>query len=166
MKKIIIILTLVLCLGLCGCQNGDSGKASEDITLEQDSVRVNNTVISLHDDMADVLEKLGEPVTYSESKSCMYDGYDKVYSFDDLTIITYPDGEKDYISSISSSSVDVENALDIKIGDNKSKVSDVFGADKVEENDICCIYETSDYGVCCYLEGDTVSEIEIYIMTE
>lgn len=166
MKKIIVFLTLVLSWGLCGCQNGASSEDSENIILEQDSMRINGTVISLNDDMAGVLKALGEPITYSESKSCMYDGYDKVYSFDNLTIVTYPDGEKDYISSISSLSAEVENALGIKVGDNKSKMSDVFDADKIDENDICCIYEFSDYGVCCYLEGDTISEIEIYIITE
>lgn len=158
MKKILaLILVTLCCFTLFGCEEDRVG---------EDAVKVNGNLLVLREDVSKALEVLGEPVNYSENKSCLYDGYDKSYEFDGVTIVTYPDGDVDRISSIRYSATDSENAFKINIGDTADRVLIRIGENRVTCNKICYIYENGVNGIAFYLDGDIITEIEIYNIEE
>lgn len=119
MKKMrgIVACSLVLCfLAACGDTNrgapdqgtsqGNNDKSAEGKTafqeqsLKETQIQVGETVISLNEDMAEVQAALGESLDYSQTKSCLYDGYDKVYTYDQIIITTYPKENRDYVGGM------------------------------------------------------------------
>ncbi|MCR5804867.1 MAG: hypothetical protein K6G47_11455 [Clostridia bacterium] len=51
-------------------------------------------------DFSEVSDALGEPVSYFEAESCAFQGMDKVYTYADFVIRTFPDGDVEKICSI------------------------------------------------------------------
>ena len=52
-------------------------------------------------DMNEVLRLLGDAYSYYEAPSCAFHGLDKIYTYNDFEIDTYPDGETDRIYLIT-----------------------------------------------------------------
>ena len=52
-------------------------------------------------DMNEVLPLLGDAYSYYEAPSCAFRGLDKIYTYNDFEIDTYPDGETDRIYLIT-----------------------------------------------------------------
>ncbi len=189
MKKVRYILIIGFMLSLlAACKNADKNSSKDESEskvettnkattkpdekktgekqLSETQVQIGDHIISLNDDMADVIKVLGESKDFSESKSCLYDGNDKVYTYDKIVITTYPKGDKDYISGIEIVSDGVSIQSGIKVGDNVEDVKAKFDSNKLNVSEVSCSYETDNYGIELYLKDKTVDAIEIYQITE
>lgn len=175
MKKLIailMVLSLVLCLAACGKDDAETpGKNSENSGTTDGPVQdswsftYNGTSIALHAEAEAVISALGEPVSYSESTSCAFEGLDKTYIYPSFAITTYPIGDKDYISGWWFLDDMVENAEGIAIGDSLADVQAAYSAD--------CYNGTNTYTVkkgsgqlLIILESEIVFSIQYSIITE
>lgn len=148
--------------------DAESVKKDEKTMAVIGSVNIDGVGISLNGDMAPIKEHFGEPVKYSESKSCLYDGYDKVYEYDGFKIVTYPDKKGEKVSSISYTLEDITAFHGLAVGDSYERVAAYFGENAVTVNKRCCVVDEMAYGYCFYYDGDSgkITEIEMYIITE
>ena len=104
MKKKILILAMVLNCFATACsskEKPDDGKYSENTNANEYVVTYDEAKVELDKDFETVKSKLGEPSEYAENKSCLYDGYDKTYTYEDLLVITYPINGQEKIASIT-----------------------------------------------------------------
>lgn len=155
MKKKAMML-VCLCALLAGCaskpvqqETGESGKpqdvktpaATEDVqagTPEKDNspkgylFKSGDLTISVDQDMSEVLAGLGEPDTYFEAPSCAFNGLDKIYTYSHFIIYTYPNGDKDYVSSVVLMDDFAETPEGICIGSSLSDVVKAYGTEYTE----------------------------------
>lgn len=161
MKKFYLGIFIVLYgFIITGCKSEEENVD----TLNVYEIEKGEEKISIKEDIEQVLKALGDDYEYSESKSCMYDGYDKLYEYSELIINTYPENDKDYVLSMGIISSDIKNFWGTTIGDSKETVLKKMEDDPVVETDALISYEIGEYGVSYYLENNSVKEIEIYIL--
>lgn len=134
------------------------GKVSE----EDFAVKINDVKITFGEDINDYLDELGEADSYTEARSCLYDGYDKVYEYGGITLYTYPSGKKDIVY-IAEYNGEESTLSGIRIGSTKKEVLAAYGEDYAEDT----LYLTYEYGenaatISFQFENDKVSYIEIY----
>lgn len=125
MKKIWIV-TLVLSLCLCAC--GSNGGFSEaDLSLTVDGVSV-----TAKTEMQEILADLGDDYEYSEAISCVYEGMDKTFDYENLSLYTYPDGDSDRLMEIYCVGGEVTTSKGITFGATKAEIIEQYGKDYVE----------------------------------
>lgn len=106
-----------------------------DIALE-----IGGEIFYCGEDVTPILEKLGDDYEYSEAMSCAYDGMDKIFSYADYDIYTYPDGEIDRVSEISVYTDDAATPKGLRVGDTVERIEELYGTDYVERG-ITLVYE-------------------------
>ena len=91
MRKLAALLSLLLVLSLSGCSGpGKAGFGQDDLVLT-----VSGREYRVRDNIAVVLEALGDGYQYAEGRSCDYDGLDKTYTYPVATFYTNPLAEGD-----------------------------------------------------------------------
>lgn len=80
-------------------------------------------------EVSDILEALGEPLSYFEAASCAFEGLDKMYTYDHFEIDTYPDGDKDYISSIILLDDMITTPEGVYVGMTKGDMEAAYGTE-------------------------------------
>ena len=122
MKKLLFFaLVLALVLGLCAC--GSDAKFSEaDLSLTVDGVSV-----TAKSEVADLLDSFGEGYEYSEAISCVYEGMDKTFTYENFSLYTYPNGSSDCLMEIYCVDGDVKTAKGITFGSTKSEIEAAYG---------------------------------------
>ncbi len=150
MKKGLLLLALLL------------AACSSQMTIE-DQVEIDNTVIALNSDMAGLLDSLPADYQYTAMKSCLYEGNDETYEFDDFVIDTYPDKDLHRVHAISfqDESVVLDNGL--KVGDDAARISAVYKEEPASADAHLITYENEQRGIGFYLEDDKISAIELYL---
>jgi len=156
MKKLIALIILipaVLLFAACAKDKDtlpESGQTQntvkEDVTTEDKtdgventqaeegfSFKINDVVIPMNVDVAPILEALGEADSYFEAASCAFQGLDKIYTYSGFEIYTYPNGEKDYISSVYLKDDSVQTDKGIYIGSSFDDVKKAYGEDYIEK---------------------------------
>jgi hypothetical protein len=155
------LIVLILLAFASGC-----AAKSDSNSLETKSVEYKGDIIELNKDMKTVINKIGKDYKMTESKSCMYNGYDREYEYKDLLITTYPKGEKDYISSIIIKNKNIDNFWGISIGESlKSALSKVESKPKVKTDNLVS-FEWKDYGLSLYVNNNEIEEIEIWYLAQ
>lgn len=154
LKKIIsiILLLAISAIAFAGCNIGGA-----DITLPPESENTdhavgsdaysfvyNNTTVTPHAKMADLLNGLGDPASYEESPSCLYQGLDKDYTYPGFKLRTYPENEVDYVLNICFTDDSVATPEGIMLGSTRDEVIAAYGTDYTEEN-----------GSTVYIRGNT-----------
>ncbi len=86
----------------------------------------NGVTVAIDDDMAQVLEALGEPRSYFEAASCAFEGLDKTYTYSGFTIITRPE-EADLVTSILLTDDSAATPEGVYIGSPAEDVATVYG---------------------------------------
>ena len=94
MKKA-IGYAVVLALLLTGC---GGSKAAADPALKIGGVTIEDTLSAAS--VLDVLNGLGGSYEYAEAISCVYDGMDKTYTYENAVVYTYPDGGVDKLMEL------------------------------------------------------------------
>lgn len=139
-------------------QSGQSGTESAGSYVFV-AGRGNSCVISIDDNMADVLAALGEePQSYFEAASCAFEGLDKTYTFSGFTVTTRPDGEQDYVNSILLTDDIIATPEGVYIGCSADDVTAAYGEGSRTENVIS--YTRGNSAMNFVLEGDKVISIE------
>ena len=155
MRKLAALLSLLLVLSLSGCSGrGKAGFGQDDLVLT-----VSGREYRLRDNIAVVIEALGEGYQYAEGKSCDYDGLDKTYTYPAATFYTNPLAQGDLLAEIYSESPEAATSKGISPGAAKSEVLAAYG-DPAEQDDYLLIYraseETGAPALCFELEGEAV----------
>lgn len=155
-----LVMSVFVFLIFTGCSNSPQELSQE---LSMSDVRVNGQIISLDENIEDVVSLLGD-YDFQEYKSCLFEGNDKTFTFNDCIINTYPNGEKDLINSITVLTKQSEIFKDIHIGDTIDDIYSALKKDNVKLDAEVCIYETDDYGIAFYLDNNQIEEIEVYLV--
>lgn len=117
--------------------------------------------VSVDENMKPILEKLGEPVSYFEAASCAFEGLDKIYTYNDFEIDTYPQGEEDYVSAIILKNDVITTAEGIYIGCSKNDVTAAYGTDYREEGSMF-VYEKDGMKLCFLFDNEIVTSIQYF----
>lgn len=180
MKKVVILLCLSLSLALTAC--GDDAKVIEgnvqNVTSAESKTESTNTVssndevaekgfvfdadgvlIAMDVDAAPIIEALGEPGAYFEAPSCAFEGIDKMYTYNSFELDTYPQGDRDFVSTVIFKDDVIHTKEGIAIGDAASKVYEVYGNQYSEEKGMQ-VFEKDGMKLCFIIKDDVVAAIE------
>lgn len=131
-----IAAVLMLALLVTACGGGDSKDDMYALTIDGVTIKGNTKV-------QQYLDKLGDDYEYSESISCAYDGLDKIYTYDNFSIYTYPQGDQDYVLEVEVLGGSYTTGKGIKIGSSRAEVIKVYG-DKYLEDGILLYYNKTN----------------------
>ncbi len=157
--KIVLPILMLACL-LSACGKDKTALKEEDLSLTVGGVQITTEA-----DVADLLATFGEDYAYAEAVSCVYDGMDKSFTYEDFTIYTYPSEQGDCLMEIYCQSGDVTTAKGISIGASLSDVTELYGTD-YEEKGATIVYALPLSQADCepaslyfLISNDTVSAI-------
>lgn len=119
----------------------------------------NGVEISVDADVAPVLEKLGEPKEEFTSPSCAGQGDGHLYTYDDIQIQTYPDGDKDLILYVALRTDNVATKEGIDLSSSKEDILAAYG-DPTEETSSSLKFRHGDVILVFIFDGDSLISIE------
>lgn len=161
-KTFVLFLTALLAVALCAC-GGDTdptstptpaptGAADATPTPAPVEGRSKYTFASgdirlpMNEEFSALREALGEPLSYYEAESCAFQGLDKTFNYPGFELVTYPNGDKDFISDIYFTDGTVATPEGIRIGSTLEEVKAAYGEG----------YTADDFGIYyTYTDGDT-----------
>ncbi len=123
MKRIIVlvlIFTLAAALFACG---GSTKLTASDLALQ-----IGGFTATPETTMDDVRAALGEADEYAEAVSCVYTGMDKTFTYDNMIVYTYPDGETDRLMEIYCDGGDAVTAKGITFGASVEEIEAAYGS--------------------------------------
>lgn len=143
MKKLLIVVLAVCMLlsmaacgtnnapaGTVGGNNGGSETTTPSVPAEDDFIfEYKGTKISFHAPAAPIVAALGEPVKYTESTSCAFEGLDKSYYYGSFYLETYPKGEEDFVYGWWFADDSVATEEGIYIGATQAEVEKAYGTE-------------------------------------
>ena len=180
MKKIIAMLLaicLMFCFAACGSttneENPQQGGSNAPAQTQTDTAEAaskfsftyKGAEIKLAQPAAPILEKLGEPMKYTESASCAFEGLDKSYYYGSFYLETYPQGEEDFVLGWWFADDTVTTAEGIYIGSPKADVDTAYGAENFNGTNSYEIIDGSGK-LTIILDGDVVSSIQYNLIVE
>lgn len=168
MKKIIAMLlaaTMMLCFAACDTPETPETPAGTEPVQDSFTFTYKGTKIALHAPADQVIAALGEPLEYSESTSCAFDGLDKSYKYGSFYLETYPIGDKDYVYGWWFVDDLVETDEGICIGSSKAAVDAAYGAENFNGTNAYTVKKGSGM-LTIILEKDVVSSVQYAIITE
>lgn len=169
-KRIVFILAAVIALSLFSCgegnggaENGDSNNGNNPNNKPESKYTFavqnkNDFEITIDQDMSVVLEALGEPLSYFEAASCAFEGLDKTYTYAGFTVMTRPDGDKDYVNAIFLTDDSLTTAKGIYIGSTSEEVVDAYG--DTERTDMLISYTDGNTTLSFIIKDSRVISIE------
>ena len=183
-KLYVLLLAAAMTLSITACGGDEVKEISKNDSVQQDAGKpdedkegtgennssltgyvfeaqgVSGTVSFTTDlKMADVLEKLGDPVSYYEAASCAFQGLDKIYTYQHFEVNTYPSGEDDIISSIVLKDDLIETPEGLSIGQTRTDMENTYGTDYETKGNMC-VYTKDGMHLSVLLDGDAVISIE------
>lgn len=178
MKKLFAILLsvcLLLSLAACGGETapadnsnaGNAGNAAQSAapsyTKDQNfSFTYKGTEITLHAAAEPIVAALGEPVKYTESTSCAFDGLDKSYYYGSFYLETYPTDGKDFVSGWWFADDSITTAEGVYIGATQAEVEKAYGTEGYNGSNAYTV--TKEAGtLTIILEDGAVSSIQYAI---
>ena len=146
--------------------SGDVNSSSSQATQESQTSENTEDVFTFEDNGKkiplgadyDSLD-LGEAKDYYEVQSCAFDGMDKIYTFDNYEVHTYPDAGTDKVLSIYFLNDQVSTTEGVKIGDSLDTMLEVYGSD-YEQLDTQYTYTKGLTQLKFIVENDAISSIE------
>ncbi len=85
------------------------------------------TEITMHAPAEPIIAALGEPVKYTESASCAFEGLDKSYYYGSFYLDTYPKDGKDFVYGWWFADDSVSTEEGIYIGSSQADVEKAYG---------------------------------------
>ena len=135
MKKFVcFVLIITVVLTLCACAGGGAKPAEDEpairtgsFTADDLSIRIGSFTATAKTTMDDVRAALGEEDEYAEAISCVYEGMDKVFTYGEVTVYTYPDGKNDCLMEIYCAGGDVSTAKGITFSATVKEIEAAYG---------------------------------------
>jgi len=124
MKKTYYILILILVFLLCSCTapKDAGGFGEKDLIFAY-----NGESYPLDSDAEPLLDVLGESYEMTEAVSCMFEGMDRTFEYEDAIITTYPAGDKNLMDEIVLMSDRFSTSRGITVGSAKQDVIAAYG---------------------------------------
>lgn len=171
MKRFLIIVTvlcMLLSLAACGGGNSTAGDGSNETSGQQNNepgfkFTYKGTEITMHAPAEPILTALGEPVKYTESASCAFDGLDKNYYYGSFYLDTYPKDGKDYIYGWWFADDSVSTEEGIYIGASQADVEKAYGTDCYNGTN-AFVVKRGGGTLTVILENGTVNSIQYAIV--
>ena len=166
MKKLFaLLLSVVMLLCFAACTPTQTPETPDNQEPVQDSFTFTykGTKIALNAPAEAVVAALGEPLEYSESTSCAFDGLDKQYKYDSFYLETYPLNGKDYIYGWWFVDDLVETEEGICIGSTQADVEAAYGAENYNGSNAFQVKKGSG-SLTIILEDGVVTSIQYGIM--
>ena len=162
MKKIITsLLVAIMIIGLVGC--GSSEKKTPAGTKGY-VFKSGEVVVTMNEKADPIIVKLGDPIKIFESESCAFKGLDKEYSYSGYVLKTYPDGDTDFVASVTLFDDTVETKEGIAIGATKEAVIEQYGA--CTDSETVCEYTKEDTKLLFIITDGLVSSIQYIAITD
>ena len=124
-------------------------------------ISIGGTKIKLGDNVQNAINACGSGYEYSEAVSCVHDGMDKVYTYNDVEFYTYPDGSIDRINEIILTSPAYQTSRGITVSNSIDMVNNAYGNEYADNNQYFVSYKDTDGILSFYRSGDTVTSISI-----
>lgn len=135
--------------------------ADGKVTEEDFAVIVNDVEVKFGEDINEYLKKLGDPDDFSQARSCLHDGDDKIFVYGDVTLYTFPNGKKD-ILYIAEYTGETKTKSGINVGSTKDDVIKAYGK-KYEEDPVFMVYSLDELStISIQMENNKVVYVEIY----
>ena len=136
--------------------------ASDGKVDEMDfAVVVNGMLIKIGDDINEMLSEVGEPDDFTEARSCLHDGNDRIYTYGGIVIYTYPNGKKDIVNIIEFQG-DEKTLSGIGLGSTKAEIEAAYGSDYVEEFSFMTYMYRENATISFQMDGEECAYIEMY----
>lgn len=176
MKKIsILFIAIALLLGGCGSANsgpdttadrtsanGQTNEGTSGATDEQSNGYVfeyKGIPITVHAEVAPILQGLGEEMSYFEAESCALPGMEKTYTYNGFEILTYELNGVDYVQSVILLDDSVQTKEGVTLFDGLDEVIQAYG-DNYTKNFGLYSYEIDGCMISLLVENDEVTSIE------
>ena len=124
------------------------------------TITIGGKAYKLNDSISGILGALGSGYEYGETISCDHEGMDKIYTYADVELYTYPDGNVDKINEIVFITAKYKTDRGIGVSDSTSAILAAYG-DGYEDLDGIWAYKFGSGALWFYLRGDTVRSIGI-----
>lgn len=129
--------------------------------LTKDAVSYNNFVLKIGMVInEDVISKIGEPTDIQNADSCIGDGQDIIYSYQDLDLQTFKSEDKEVLYSIVINTDSVATADGIRVGNTYDEVKNVYGTPEEETVAFVSYKVEEDRWITFYLTDNVVESIE------
>jgi len=170
---IIAVALIMLVFSLASCKGGvditlpeESDASTTAVTQNDSFVFVyNNTSVTPHAKMAELLNGMGDPTTYEESNSCYYQGLDKDYTYPGFKLRTYPLDGVDYVLNICFVDDSIATPEGIMLGSTRDEVIAAYGNAFTEENGNT-IYTKGKTELRFRFSEESVVAIEYWALTD
>ncbi len=113
----------------------NAGAQEEKFEMKGYIFDANGVKLAVDMPMSEALKSLPEANSYFEATSCAFEGLDKTYTYPHFEIVTYPKGEKDYISTIYLFDDILSTPEGIYIGSSKADMESVYGTDYTQNGE-------------------------------
>jgi len=123
MKSWILMIAILAMMWLTGCSSVEAQPTEPEKELV---FLYNGMEIAMGVEAAPVLEVLGEPKSYTETPSCLFEGVDKTYYYDGFYLTTSPSPEGDRIRKLWFADDSVQTPEGIAIGDEAAEVVEAY----------------------------------------
>lgn len=184
MKKIFAALAVISTLALTACggsgndekviegavannnvqsttEKSEASEESKEAAVKGYAFVYGDTAIEVDANMQPVLDAIGEPLSYFEAASCAFEGLDKIYTYAGVVINTYPQGDKDFVSSIILQDDSVSTAEGVCIGGTKQDMLNAYGDGYTEENGML-VYAKDGMKLCFIVKDDEITSIQYF----
>ena len=166
MKRIsALLLALTMVLALSACGNDTSTTIPTPPARDMFTFVYKDCALSMNAEFAPLLAVIGEPDAYFEAASCAFDGLDKFYTYGGIELTTYPDGDKDYISSIRLLDNTASTPEGITIGSTKAEVVAAFGDGYTDSGDLYT-WESENAILSILFENDAAISVEYIALND
>ena len=178
MKKLLIValavcllLSLVACGGNTASQGATGGNNTPVDTTPSTptedgfAFEYKGTKITFHAPAAPIVAALGDPVKYSESTSCAFEGLDKSYYYGSFYLETYPKGDEDFVYGWWFADDSVTTEEGIYIGATQAEVEKAYGTDGYNGTNAFVINKSAG-SLTIILENGLVNSIQYAIKVD
>lgn len=116
-----------------------------------------DTIIRVDSPSEDMINSLGEPLSYYEAHSCDFAGVSKLYTYKNFELDTYEKNNTDYIYAIILTSDLYGTEEGVFIGDSVEKVISVYGEPQLPDQ---LTYEKSNMKLHFISDSGNIVSIE------
>lgn len=136
------------------------------VSLADMTVEIEGVEYSLLGEASGLIAALGEPSAFSEAPSCLYEGTDKTYEYDDLIIYTITKGGVDLIDGIDLISSRYPTLRGVSVGNDQASIIAAYGEPAQADYDLVYVADPSQGDssptLTFILDQDKISVISFY----